>query len=311
MQTQARLFLKKILYAICHLVSLIIHPILLALINLKYYRRLRILVYHRVCNLPKESGNEYFNVEPEAFSAQLNLLKAEGYVVLTIDEVLQHLSQQKPFPMRSVCITFDDGYRNNYLNAFPLLKSYKFKATFFLATAYIGSNSRFPWLSTDEQLSCAESIDNNISIPMTWSESNEMALAGMEFGNHSANHLDFSTITLGEIENEIHNATLTLSNQFQEVSKVFVCPFGLTSNKSKQIIPIIKSHGYHGAVWGRMGSVKINSDPYDLPRISIYSNDTLSVFKRKVHGAYDWMSLFQPIWSYLISLFTQRGEQYE
>lgn len=311
MQTRARLLLKKILYTLCHLISFTIHPFVLALAKLKYFRRLRILVYHRMCDLPEESGKEYFNVRPEAFSAQLNALKVEGYRIFTVDEVLDYLTQQKPFPPRSVCITFDDGYRNNYLNAFPLLKLYKFKATFFLATAYIGSNSRFPWLSADPKLSYAESIDNNISIPMSWSESKEMALAGMEFGNHSSNHLNFSTLSLGEIENEIYMAASTLSDQLQEASKVFVCPFGLNSNKAAQVVPIIKSLGYRGSIWGRMGAVNIYSNPHDLPRISIYSTDTLSVFKRKVHGAYDWMGQFQPIWSYLNSLFTSRGGQYE
>lgn len=96
-------------------------------------KKLSILIFHRVLD-----DTDYMRpgeVDKKAFTWQMQLL-AKYFNVLSLTEALAKLESNE-LPPRAACITFDDGYADNYLNALPILKRYKLNATFFIATAYI------------------------------------------------------------------------------------------------------------------------------------------------------------------------------
>lgn len=98
------------------------------------------LSYHRIANVSMDPWQ--LAVSPENFEQQLKVLKK--YQVLTAAQLAEHLSEGS-LKTNMVCITFDDGYQDNYWNAAPLLKKYAFPATIFIPTAYIGLQKQFWW----------------------------------------------------------------------------------------------------------------------------------------------------------------------
>ena len=94
----------------------------------------QILVYHRVND---EKDPIFPGVPTKIFAQQMEYL-AENYYVCSLTEIVQRL-QSDDLPANSLAITFDDGYRDNFSNAFPVLKNLRLPATIFLATDAIGT----------------------------------------------------------------------------------------------------------------------------------------------------------------------------
>jgi len=96
-------------------------------------KKLLIMIYHRVLDEPDfmRPGE----VDKEAFTWQMKLV-AKHYNVLPLSEALERM-QNDTLPPRAVCITFDDGYADNYTNALPILKQFDLTATFFIASGFL------------------------------------------------------------------------------------------------------------------------------------------------------------------------------
>jgi len=100
----------------------------------KGYRTI-IMIYHRVCPIPKEIWSPFnaLIISPTAFAKQLEYF-ARNYEVISLSHLLEILQRGGIPPAKSVCFTFDDGYEDNYTYAYPILKRYGVPATFFLIT---------------------------------------------------------------------------------------------------------------------------------------------------------------------------------
>lgn len=99
-------------------------------------RKLIILIYHRVLTSPDFMNPHQISVEN--FDEQMHLL-ATHFNVLTLSDALNKLKHHT-LPPCAVCITFDDGYADNYLNALPILKRYDLPATFFIVSGFLNEN---------------------------------------------------------------------------------------------------------------------------------------------------------------------------
>lgn len=115
---------------------------------LRPYFDFRILMYHRVVQ-DIHSSSEYIipgiAVSSKVFERQIEYI-SEKYKVITLHELTQLLRSGKPIPRRCIIITFDDGWYDNYLCAYPILKNSHLPATIFLSTDYIDSNQIFWFL---------------------------------------------------------------------------------------------------------------------------------------------------------------------
>ena len=97
-----------------------------------------ILAYHHI----KRNPDNFIAISPEMFEKHLKYLKENGYTTITLDALYNYITKNKPLPEKPVILTFDDGNRNVYLNAVPLLKKYNFKATFFIYPLVIHPKGR-------------------------------------------------------------------------------------------------------------------------------------------------------------------------
>jgi peptidoglycan/xylan/chitin deacetylase (PgdA/CDA1 family) len=130
-----------------------------------------ILMYHYISAAPSAQDRIRYglSVSPEMFGAQLKLLQDNGFTTITLRDLYNYLAIGTPLPNNPIILTFDDGYLDNYTNAFPLLQKYNMIGTFFVLTG---------------------PADDGDPAYLTWDMIQEMSNAGMDMQLHSRAHLD-------------------------------------------------------------------------------------------------------------------------
>lgn len=101
-----------------------------------------VLMYHRVS--PKQDSWSLKSISPKCFEKQIRYFR-QNYEIFSLDILVEYMKQGKPLPEKSVVITFDDGYKDNYRYAYPILKKYHVPTTIFLTTGHIDTGNLFWW----------------------------------------------------------------------------------------------------------------------------------------------------------------------
>lgn len=165
-----------------------------------------ILMYHRIVPvLPAQ--DPFLNcVSVAMFERQLRWLAQRGYrsQPLSALDTLGHTSGDlaAPIPRRTIVITFDDGYRDNYLYALPLLRRYGLTATIFLVADAVGGDNRF-----DERYG-GDTVDM-----LSVDEIREMQREGIQFGSHTCTHPpSLPRLSDSQLEYEVHRSRTVLEN---------------------------------------------------------------------------------------------------
>ena len=110
-------------------------------------KKIRVLMYHGVGNQQTDFNLDIPSliISIKNFEKQINYL-SKSYNIISMYDLASHIKKKIPFPSNSVIITFDDGLKNNFINAFPILQKYNIKATVFLITDYIDT-LKISWLN--------------------------------------------------------------------------------------------------------------------------------------------------------------------
>ena len=101
-----------------------------------------ILMYHRVG--PKTDDWSFEPLSLQSFEKQI-VYFCRNYEVISVDQLVNYIQLRKSLPEKAVAITFDDGYKDNYLYAYPMIKKYHVPATIFITTGHIGTGKLFWW----------------------------------------------------------------------------------------------------------------------------------------------------------------------
>lgn len=254
-----------------------------------------ILVYHRVCPLDFGKGFHYGNVRPEEFDRQMAYLK-DNFRVVKLTEYMERLENGR-LSGDEACVTFDDGFRDNYLYAFEILKKHRLKATFFLVTKYIGTDILFPWMTLDDRAREDIRVNRERWLPLSWEDVREMMKYGMEFGTHTHTHrVSLSRMSQEEAGREIEESTRAFKEKTGASPSVFSYPHGTFKDYDGRHIEMLKAHGYRAAVTTNTGRNGGSEDPFRIRRIIVYEGDTMREFKKKVSGAYDILAPLQRTW---------------
>jgi peptidoglycan/xylan/chitin deacetylase (PgdA/CDA1 family) len=102
-----------------------------------------IIAYHRV-SMPTDYPWSLTPVTPQKFEQEMIYL-SHRYQIISLDELITSFKKSKTLPPKTAVVTFDDGYKDTYLNAYPILKKYNIPATVFLTTGHIGTGKLFWW----------------------------------------------------------------------------------------------------------------------------------------------------------------------
>lgn len=207
-----------------------------------------ILVYHSVHPFRKGETRlqRRFDVTPEVFERQLKYLVDGGYSAIGEDDLTAALSGGVRLPNKSVILTFDDGWRNQYRYAFPLLKKYGLKATFFVWT---------------------EAIDRRLF--MNWRQVRELKEAGMEVEAHSLSHPYLTRLKDGRLRDEIFGVKRTLEEKLGVPVRHFAYPFGLYDD---EVVKLVKAAGYATARTTNRGAYQTKNGIYTLNSLEV-TND--------------------------------------
>lgn len=229
---------------------------------------MKILAYHQI--VQGQPANIHA-VTATVFAAQMAWLKQGGYHIVTIEEYADRLrAGQKPEP-RSIALTFDDGYRDNYTEALPILSEYAFPATIFLVTAYVGGQRG--WGQDPGQ---GEPL-------LTWSEVQAMQSQGINFGAHTCTHPDLAGIPLDQASKEIADPRPLLEERLGRPILSFCYPY---SSVNPQLKALVQASGYRVACSYRPHYVgHAGTDLYELQRIAVLATDSLADFQAKVQGS--------------------------
>jgi|APSaa5957512622_1039677.scaffolds.fasta_scaffold09713_2 peptidoglycan/xylan/chitin deacetylase (PgdA/CDA1 family) len=248
-------------------------------------------MYHCVSNFPHEKDIPYDNVPPELFRTHMQILASEHYNVISLSALAKKIETKQNIPQKTIAITFDDGYKNNYQNAFPILEDMGFCATLFLIVNAIDKQQPFEHLLWDE-ISQKHFLGHPESrLPLNWGEVREIAQSGMEIASHGLTHRSIGYLEPEEARKEIFESKEILENAISNEVKCFSYPFGsvVYNDYNSHTADILIEAGYEGACTTEIGAVAKSDSVYELRRIPVRETDNSTAFKQKIVGAYDWV----------------------
>jgi len=221
-----------------------------------------ILQYHHISTkMPAVTS-----ISPVDFQAHMQYLKDHNFTVLALNTVLDALKSGEELPDRTAVLTFDDGYRSVYEQAFPELKGLGWPFTIFVTPGLVGSNA---------------------SLYANWDQLREMADSGALLANHTMTHpylLDRSPYRdeaawLQGVRAEIETAEAQILNESGQSHKILAYPYG---EFDPAIQALVTTLGYT-AFAQNSGAIAPGSDFTALPRYPFSGNyASLGTFAIKV-----------------------------
>jgi peptidoglycan/xylan/chitin deacetylase (PgdA/CDA1 family) len=227
-----------------------------------------ILFYHKVDHPPSDARLRGAYTPPRRFARQMAFLKKQGTIFYTASELARLYLENGSFPPNGLSVTFDDGWKDNYEKAFPILRRYGIKATIFLVSSCIGEVST-------KAVAEGESARAHLSRE----EVVEMSEHGIEFGSHTVNHRLLHQLPLHDVKFEVEESKKQIESLVGKPCQAFSYPAGFFTEDIQQVV---KQAGYTVAfstVYGSDNSL----DLFALNRVEILRRDRfLFQFARKV-----------------------------
>jgi peptidoglycan/xylan/chitin deacetylase (PgdA/CDA1 family) len=212
-----------------------------------------ILTYHSV-----SEGDSPLKISPTLFAQQMEWLTASENVinVTTLSDLADQWGHLDRLAPRSVILTFDDGYADFYTHAAPVLQKHKLPAIVFLPTAFVGRTNAWsgqPAWVKEEPL-------------MNWQRIKELAEAGIEFGSHTVNHPDLTSLPPAETERELAESKREIEQRTGRRVAHFCYPYG----KWNQAVLHASLRHYRSACSTIAGTVRAKDDSSLLPRVDAH-----------------------------------------
>jgi len=226
-----------------------------------------ILMYHHISSQPPLAQSQVgLTVSDEDFAAQLAYLAAHGYHAVRLVDLFNNLYYRRPLPDRPVILSFDDGYLDNYTDAFPLLRRYHMAGEFAIIAAYPG-------------------ITLGVNRYMTWPQITEMAAAGMDVESHTIDHQDLGLLDPAHATYEIQYSRGIIETHIHRAVQFMTYPSGEpfrsgTPDAQRRITDLLGQYGYVGALLDPVtpSMLQVAQSPYQLPRVRVSNDTTLDVF---------------------------------
>lgn len=339
--------MKKIILAVAYILQL--HRIFRWInrnktIILMYHGFTDKFQFHGIANYHRQ------NLHYSLFRKQVNYLK-KHYRIVSLNEYLDTIKKKQKPPKYSVIITIDDGYKSNYIYAFPILKEIQAPATIFITTSFVDNkvplwsdrlefainktnkpqlileffkeplllNNRENKIECDKKVKAAlkslqqeqrddiiegiekilESkltIDEKTDIlyqPLSWNEINEMLISGLiSIGSHTHSHFILSRCNIETIEKEVRLSKNIIEHNTKTKCELFCYPNGKQGDFNETTKEYVMKAGYECALTTINGFNTLNTSLYELRRIGIGDEESMTEFIMKVSGV---MSFLQKI----------------
>jgi peptidoglycan/xylan/chitin deacetylase (PgdA/CDA1 family) len=229
--------------------------------------RVPVLMYHyiRVNPNPKDSVGFGLSVTPADFAAQIDWLVNNGYHAVFPSELYAALTQGAPLPTKPIVLTFDDGYRDFYDQAWPVLKQAGMKS----ANAVITAD--------------ADKGDRGDQMYMAWWQIRELDRSGLvEFASHTVSHGGLSSMSNAQRWTELTQSKATIEQQLGHPCTAIVYPSGQFNGA---VVADAARAGYQIAFTTQFAVVRVPKDAgivLQLPRIRVAGGTSLQAFARNL-----------------------------
>jgi peptidoglycan/xylan/chitin deacetylase (PgdA/CDA1 family)/folate-dependent phosphoribosylglycinamide formyltransferase PurN len=201
--------------------------------------RVTVLLYHRVTDEVRDN----LTVGIEQFDRQMALLRRHAQVISIENLLSVEVAPRTDKPL--VCVTFDDGYLDNCVNAAPILLRHGIPAAFFVATGIIGTDGRFPH----------DIRRGNPPISMMrWEHIRQMYEAGFTIGSHSVSHIDCAAEPVSVVRTELAQSREDLCRTLGLQHVIFAYPYGGPQHMTPDRLELVKEAGYIGCLSAYGGS---------------------------------------------------------
>ena len=227
-----------------------------------------VLMYHNIDIPPKGARIPNLYVTPRMFRFQMWYLRAAGFKVMSIQDLLAAVAAGD-FARNMAAITFDDGYRDFYANAYPVLKHYGYPSTVYVVSGLIGKGN--VW---DAQNEIAEKP------LMDWSSIIEVSRNNVQIGSHTRTHPQLTTLSNEALRDELAGSKTDLESRLDLPIEHFCYPYG---DHNDAVREEVKRTGYLSAVTTQRGHVTKNFDPVAVRRIPVKRITNPVSFWYKVH----------------------------
>ena len=213
-----------------------------------------VLYYHSV----DQNADNEVTITPEMLEKQLKYINDNKFTTITIRELYDYLKNNKPIPEKSIVITFDDGYMNNYTEAFPILKDLNMKATIFC----VGNSLDGSYYLSHEAIK-------------------EMSDYGIDIESHTVNHVHLDTLSYDEQLLELKKSKEILENITGKEVLSIAYPFG---DYNTDTVKAAKQAGYSLGFTTNLGLSDRSDNIFELDRIYISSNYDMNTFKALINN---------------------------
>jgi peptidoglycan/xylan/chitin deacetylase (PgdA/CDA1 family) len=210
-----------------------------------------VLMYHKVDpHTPHDAVGRSLTLDPDAFAAELDWLRAHAIRTLTMNDLADALARGE-HPRNAVVLTFDDGYNDAADVVTPLLRKYGARASFYVSAGFVGDGRH-----------------------AGWAKLRTMHAAGMEIGCHGTHHLDLTRIRPSEASSEVRRCVAALT-KFVGKPTTYAYAAGKWNATT---LALMRLTGMKAALTERWGVVTTLTSPYTLPRRRIDRSTGIASF---------------------------------
>jgi len=215
--------------------------------NLLFEKYLPVLMFHYIEDVPSDSSDQMrykLSFSPQKLEQLLIFFEERNIKTLTFWDLKRIIERKKEFPKKAIILTFDDGYKSHYDNAFPILKKYNAKGVFFIISS---------------------KPDNDLNYA-SWDQLKEMADNGQEIASHTVSHPNLANLSKVEIRNELEIS----KNIIEEKIGKPVISFCYPSGKYDQRVIEIAKENYLFARTTKSGKYFSLQKRYEILTVRIF-----------------------------------------
>ena len=215
-----------------------------------------ILMYHYIRINPRPGDRLGYNlsVTPQDFRAQMDWLADNDWHPITLTTLRSYFDGQ-PLPSKPIVLTFDDGYRDFYTTAFPILKAHHFPAVAYIVSGFIGWPERY----------------------VTGPEVQEMDRGGIEIGSHTVSHPNLTKLSPESLQHEVGDAKVSLEALLGHPVLDFAYPVG---GFDARVVKAVADQGYQSATTVIEGTAHASSDRFTWSRTRVSGGEGLDEFAK-------------------------------
>jgi peptidoglycan/xylan/chitin deacetylase (PgdA/CDA1 family) len=225
-----------------------------------------ILTYHHVNPLE----GDMVTISVDHFEDQMAFLRRRGYHTLFISELVEWMEGKKMLPKKSVALTFDDGFWDNYTYAFPVLKKYNLKATIFIVTGWVsqgnGTDLARKVIPHQQGNQLAASGEGR-QISMTWGEVKALQDSGLiEIESHTHSHNKELHMDKPALLEDLRYSRQAIFDHLNKESTCLCWPGGRYNPESVQAA---REAGFKALCTTKRGLNQLGGNPLELKRVTV------------------------------------------